>query len=130
MRRTCLPKMALVELLSCSETSNSFRLLPDRLPITWIGIKHSITCFHLVYSSSSSNRSSTLRQWQLLGTAPITPTGLLPTCPQLLYPTSHMFAGPPPSKVCLAHHVCKRDLMMLSSNYILSFPLVLDSWKF
>ena len=74
------------------------------LTIARIGIKHSITSFCLVYSRSSSNRSS--GSGSPTAADPHHPNRAAPCLSLLLYPTSHMFAGPPSSKVCLAHHVC------------------------
>ena len=76
------------------------------LTIAQIGIKHSIMFLYLVYSSSSFNRSSALRQWQPYSSTPHHPNRAAPYLSSLLYPTSHVFAGPPSSKVCLAHRVC------------------------
>lgn len=75
------------------------------LTIAQIGIRHSKMFLYLVYSSSSSNRSSALRQWQPHGSIPHHPNRAAPYLSSLLYPISHVFAGPPSSKVCLAH-VC------------------------
>lgn len=126
--RTCLPKIYWLNCwaaLKPQTASDCYQIAT----IARIGIKHFIMCFHLVYSSSSSNRSPHSGSGSSRAPRPITPTGLLPTCPRCSIPPH----------TCLQVHLPLRSAWHTMSaawsyDVILqlhsSFPLDLDSWKF